>query len=124
MNDNVIAVTPPDDVLQDGKRLLLVDLSEEQMSIISKALSEIPEFSSIVFYIWNKGFEHDWLLDKKLKSDLIIFNADSEDHLVVGYMSAQPNACYFGTLKSLSKANTYAIYDVQQVVELFERKLI
>lgn len=124
MNNNIIAVTPPDDVLQDGSRLLLVDLSEEQMSIISKAINEITEFDNLIFYIWQRGNNHEWLLDKKQKSDLIIFNADSDDQVTVGYMAAQSNSCYFGTLKNLSKSNNNAIYDITQVVEIFERKLI
>lgn len=124
MNNNIIAVTPPDDVLQDGRRLLLVDLSEEQMAIISKAINDLPEFDNLIFYLWQRGHEHEWLLDKKHKSDLIIFNADSDDQVTVGYMAAQPNSCYFGTLKNLSKSNNNAIYDITQVVEIFERNLI
>lgn len=123
MNDNIIAVTPPDDVLQDCDRLLLVDLTEQQMAVLSKALNEIKEFNGVIFYIWKNGDDVSWLLDKKQKSKLIIFNADSEDQLTVGYMAAQSNACYFGTLKNLSKANIHAIYDVAQVVDILEKKL-
>jgi hypothetical protein len=123
MNDNIVAVTPPDDVLQDGDRLLLVDLTEQQMAVLSKALNEIELFNGIIFYMWRQGDDPEWLLDKKQKSKLIIFNADSNDHITVGYMAAQPNSCYFGTLKNLSKANIYAIYDVAQVVDILEKKL-
>jgi hypothetical protein len=100
-----------------------VDLTEQQMSIISKALNEVEIFNSVIFYMWRHGDDAEWLLDKKHKSKLIIFNADSNDQTIVGYMSAQPNACYFGTLRNLSKANSRVIYDVAQIVDILEKKL-
>jgi hypothetical protein len=123
MNNNIVAITPPDDVLQDCDRLLLVDLTEPQLAVLSKALNELEDFKGVIFYIWKKGDDVNWLLDKKQKSQLIIFNADSDDQLTAGYMSAQNNSCYFGILKNLNKANTYAIYDVAQMVSILERKL-
>jgi hypothetical protein len=123
MKENIIAVTPPDDVLQDGDRLLLVDLTEEQMSIVSKALNEVETFTNVIFYIWKYGDDSEWLLDKKHKTNLIIFNADSGNQTVVGYMAAQSNSCYFGTLQTLNKVNVYAIHDVEQVVDILEKKL-
>ena len=38
MTDKVLVVTPPDDVLIDGFRLLLVDLDADQTKIISNNL--------------------------------------------------------------------------------------
>ena len=123
MFDNVLAVTPPDDVLQDGNRVLLFDLTDAQMAIVSEALNQVEEFSSLIFYIWKPENDYNWLLDKKLKSDIIIFNADSESHLLVGYLAAQPNSCYFGTLKDIGESNKNAIYDVAQVVNILEKTL-
>lgn len=120
MLNNILAVTAPDDVTQDGKRLLLVDLSEDQMAILSRTFSEIPSFGTVITYIWKNQEDTLWLIDKKHKSDLIIFNADSVDQYVVGYMSAQPDSYYFGNLKNLQYANNRAIYDYTQAVNLME----
>jgi hypothetical protein len=123
MTDKLIAVTPPDDVLHDGGRLLLVDLAEEQMAVVSKALGQLEEFNRIVLYIWNHQNDCNWLLDKKHKSDLIIFNADSFDQTLIGYLAAQPNSCYFGVLKSISSVNDSAVNDITQLINILERKL-
>jgi hypothetical protein len=124
MKDRIIAVTPPDDTLQDGNRLLLVDLNEQQMQIMSQALLKLEDFSTIITYIWKVGDDIDWLLDKKLKSDLVVFNAESIDQTVVGYMAAQPESYYYGILKGLNKSNPDAIYDIEQTVEILEKTLI
>ena len=123
MNEQVIAVTSPDDVLQDADRILLVDLTESQMQLISQSLGKIEEFSTILLYMWKTGDSNDWMLDKKLKSDLIIFNADSDNQTVIGYLAAQRNSYYFGTLKNIATANKNAIYDVEQLISLLERNL-
>jgi hypothetical protein len=124
MNNKIIAVTPYDDVLQDGKRLLLVDLTADQMAMISKALGEINEFNRIILYIWNSTDSYDWLLDKKLKSDLIILNADGADQTLVGYLVAQSNSFYFGTLKNISKVSDSSILDYIQLLTIMEKELI
>jgi hypothetical protein len=124
MNEKIIAVTPPDDVFQDGGRLLVVDLTEDQIAIVSKALGEIDEFNRVILYVWNQGNDYDWLLDKKLKSDLIVFNANCFDQTLVGYLAAQSNSCYFGTLKSISKVNDTEINELSQLVNFMEKKLI
>lgn len=123
MNEKVIAVTPPDDILEDADRILLVDLTESQTQMISQALGKLEEFSTIVLYMWKTGDDNDWCLDKKLKSNLIIFNADSENQTTVGYLAAQRNSFYFGILKNISNANTNAIYDIEQLITILERNL-
>lgn len=123
MNNSIIAVTEPDDILTDDKRLLLVDLTEAQIQIVSQALNKIKEFDTIITYIWRVGNNIDWLLDKKHKSDLIVFNAESTDHIIVGYMSAQANSYYVGTLKSLNKVNTRSVLSVEQAVDILEKSL-
>ena len=62
-------------------------------------------------------------MDKKHKSDVIIFNADSENDLIVGYMAAQKNSYYFGNLKILNVVNNSAIYNAEQLLELLEKKI-
>lgn len=121
MSDKVILVTPPDDILVDAVRFLLVDLNQEQTQLISDTITKLDYFGTIVLYLWNSNDNIDWLLDKKLKSQCIIFNADSSNDLITGYMSAQPNAHYFGTLRSLTSVNNRAIYNIDQIHNLMEK---
>lgn len=110
MTDKVLIVTPPDDILIDGFRLLLVDLNNDQTKIISDCLLNISSKSTVITYLWTTNDNTNWLLDKKIRSDLIIFNANSQNELIVGYIAAQKNSHYFGTLKTLAMANAKAIY--------------
>jgi len=123
MTDSVILVTDPDDVQVDGLRLLLVDLNVDQNQIVSDSLARSEGFGSIVSYIWRSGDSVDWLLDKKHKSDLIIFNADSENDIIIGYMAAQKYSYYFGTLKILSPANNRNIYNADDVTKILNLTL-
>ena len=121
MTDHVILVTDPDDIQIDGIRILLVDLNVDQNQTVSDSLARAEGFGNIITYIWRTGDSVDWLLDKKHKSELIIFNADSENDIIIGYMSAQKYSYYFGTLKNLSMANSRNIYnadDVTQIINL------
>jgi hypothetical protein len=72
MTDKVVVVTSPDDVLIDGYRILIVGLTSEQSKVISDALLSIDYDANVILYIWESG-DSDWLLDKKHKSNLIIF---------------------------------------------------
>ena len=110
MTGKVLVVTPPDDVVLDGFRLLLVDLDADQTKTVSDCLLKISSVTPVITYLWGANDNVDWLLDKKIKSDLIIFNANSQQELIVGYMAAQKKSHYFGTLKSLGGANAKAIY--------------
>ena len=125
MTDRIVIVTPPDDILTDGVRVLLFDLADEHTAILSDALKQLRETTAnAVVYSYNSWNENiDWLIDKKHKSDLIIFNANSNNDLMVGYLAAQPNAHYFGTLKSLHNANNCAIYNTDQAIQLLEKTL-
>ena len=119
MNSKVILVTDPDDVTYDGVRLLLVNLTADQTQLLSTALSKINNLPMVVLYIWNNS-SSDWLFDKKHKSQHIIFNAEHENELITGYMSAQRNSSYFGILKNLAKVNTKAIYSIDDCIKLLE----
>ena len=110
MTGKVLVVTPPDDVMLDGFRLLLVDLDADQTKTVSDSLLKISSDTLVITYLWNTNDSIDWLLDKKIKSNLIIFNANSQNELIVGYMAAQKKSHYFGTLKSLASVNAKAIY--------------
>jgi hypothetical protein len=123
MSDKVLLVTSPDDVLVDGVRILLVDLVPEQQQIVSNALAQLATIPNVVLYIWNSSDDASWLLDKKSKSDTIIFNADSENDVIIGYMAAQSNSHYFGTLKILSVVNNSTIYNIDQVLTILENTI-
>lgn len=121
MIDKILIVTAPDDSLLDGKRILAVNLSIDQKQFISDALNQAENSKNIIVYIWNDLENLEWMLDKKQKSDLIIFNADSPNDLITGYMAAQPNSYYFGSLKSLQAVNNSAINNIDQCVDLINR---
>lgn len=121
MIDKIVLVTPPDDILVDGIRLLLVDVTIPQSQMVSSVLTQFETIPTVVAYMWSSGDSIDWLIDKKHKSDIIIFNADSDNDIVVGYLSAQPNSYYFGNLKLLSTVNRSAIYNTDQLYDLLEK---
>lgn len=117
MTNKVILVTEPDDILQDGLRILLVNLTNEQTQIISDALTSFTSLPTIILYVWNTS-ETSWLFDKKPKSNLIIFNAESTNEIIIGYMAAQKNSAYFGNLKDLSSINPQGIYNIDDCKNL------
>lgn len=116
--NQVTLVTSPDDVLHDGIRIVLVNLTGEQTQILSEALLSIESLPPIVLYVWQTGDPVEWLFDKRLKSNSIIFNADSDNDLVTGYIAAQLHSFYFGTLKELGKINNRAIYSIDDLKNL------
>ncbi len=120
MTDKVILVTYPDDILDDGVRILLVDLTEEQTSIVSRALTELETIPLVVVYSWKVGDDLTWLFDKTHKSKLIIFNADSNDTTLVGYYAGKLNSVYFGELGQLKLVNRSVIFDVVQTKEILK----
>jgi len=119
MNDKITLVTPPDDILEDGLRILLVGLNPTQSHIISEALKK-SDHPNIIVYMAN-SLDIEWMVDKKHKSSIIVFNADLEDQTLVGYMAAQRNSYYFGVLRTLSNLNKNAIYSIEQFVDLMEK---
>jgi len=129
MSDKIIVVTPPDDTLLDGIRILHVGLTESQSQIVSSALMNSTIQNTIVNYVWKMGDSVAWLLDKIVKCDFIIFNADVPNNgaieLILGYISAQPNSYYFGTLRDLHLANNRVIFnsdDINNLLESITRK--
>jgi hypothetical protein len=111
--DKITLVTAPDDVVNDGFRILCVDLNPDQNQMVSDAMNTVDSILECIVYVWTSGEPEQWLFDKKQKSNLIIFNGASPNGEVVGYLSAQPNSIYFGPLKMLSGINNRDIYDVE-----------
>jgi hypothetical protein len=120
MNDSITLVSYPDDILEESLRILLVDLASDQSEIISNSLLTLNDHPRIVIYNWIDGEDLPWLFDKTLKSDIIIFNADSRNQTLVGYFAAKASSYYFGNLKSLAIVKKTAIYDVRQCCDLLE----
>jgi len=125
MSDRILVVTPPDDTLLQGIRVTHVDLTEDQSSIVSNALLQTTLSHTIINYVWKMGNPVEWLLDKVYKSDLIIFNADSDNdismELITGWVAAQPQSHYFGNLKDLHLVNNRAIYNTDDISLLLEK---
>jgi hypothetical protein len=124
MSDKILVVTPPDDTLINGVRILHVELNEEQSVIVSSALMNSNTQHTVVNYVWKMGDPVEWLLDKVLKSDFILFNADSPNNgatdLIIGYIAAQPNSYYFGNLRALNLVNSSVIYNSDQIINILE----
>ena len=118
MTDKLLLVTHPDDIMLEGIRILLVGLSEDQSSVVSRALLQIETMPCVIAYCWNETDEISWLLDKIYKSQMIIFNADHVNQTIVGYLAGKSNSYYFGNLKSLNQVNKSAIYDLDQCKEI------
>lgn len=122
MTDRILVVTPPDDILLQGIRILHVNLDEEQSSIVSNALMQTNLPHNIINYVWKMGDRVDWLLDKTAKSDLIIFNANGPTDpgldVILGWTAAQPQSYYFGTLRDLHQANDRVIYNSDDILNL------
>jgi hypothetical protein len=115
---SLTVVTPPDDVLIPSKRILLVNLTAEQTGIISNALLTSENQDPAVIYVWQSGQCSDWVLDKKIKSNLIVFDANAEDCLITGIMACDTKAHYFGTLFNYRSINTNAIVDIAKLKKL------
>ena len=125
MTDKIIVVTPPDDILLDGPRLLLVNLDQEQLQAVSTAVMTLDiEDHTVITFVWKLGDSIEWMLNTKLKSKIIIFNADMLDNeLINGYLLAHGNSYYFGNLKDLHMANNRVLYNSDDVKILLERIL-
>jgi len=118
IQDKILVVTSPDDVLTDGIRILAYDLHKDQMQMLSDAVSNIND--TLIIYIAKSEDEYQWVLDKKLKSSIIILNAESTNQAMVGYLAAQKNSVHFGTLRSLP--NTNQITDLDSVINFIGGK--
>jgi hypothetical protein len=124
MSDKILVVTPPDDTVINGIRILHVELNEEQSMIVSSALMNSNTQHTVVNYVWKMGDSVEWLMDKVLKSNFILFNPDNPNNgatdLIIGYIAAQPNSYYFGNLRDLNLVNTSVIYNSDQIINILE----
>jgi hypothetical protein len=116
MTDKIIVVTPPDDVLQLGFRVLAVDLTTDQLNHLSLAVQELETSENIIVFVWKLGSDINWVLDKTYKSNAIIFNADSIDQTLIGFLAGKKKSAYFGDLKSLKEVNKSVLHDKEHCI--------
>lgn len=119
MAEKIILVTSPDDTVSDGMRITLVNLSRAQRNLLSAELVKLNVSFSIIIYICNQTDDVIWLIDKTRKSQLIIFNADSLTHTINGYLSAQLNSHYFGSLQDLAVVNQNKIENCSELLQTY-----
>jgi hypothetical protein len=122
MSDKITLVTFPDDTYSEGLRILLYDLNQDQYSLFSQCMLNYENFPSLIVYSSDHFIDITWTIDKLYKSDLIIFNAESENHKMVGYLSSKINSYYFGNLGDLSLVNSSVIFDVYQLEDILKRR--
>jgi hypothetical protein len=123
MTNKIIVVTEPDDIFELGKRILVVDLNINQSHELSESLKNLDINDNLIVYKWTVGNNVDWCIDKMYKSNLIFFNAESQNQTLIGFLSAQKNTAYFGNLMSLNKVNKSVIYDKHDCLNFLNQKL-
>lgn len=123
IGNKLLLVTPPDDISVDGLRILLVGISHDKTNLISSALTQLPSIPNTILYMWAAGNDITWLMDKKSKSQLIIFDAENLPGELIGYFSAQLNSYYFGHLRDLGIINNNSILDVNQCYQILENAI-
>ena len=119
-NNKITLVTFPDDVLHDGIRILIFDLTPAHTQLISGVLYNMKEIQNTVIYVSNGQDDTQWALDKKQKCSIILYNAESQNQTMVGYLTAQSNSYYFGELKTLSSVNNNKIISKEQIEMIME----
>lgn len=124
MNDKIVLVSEPDDVTLLGIRILLYDLNALQSDTVSKALMSIETNYNLIIYSTSYTTDIKYLIDKYYKSQLIIFNAESENQTVVGFFASKANSIYFGNLRDLSLVNDSVVYDLEDCKDNLERLII
>jgi len=102
---SISIITAPDDLLIDGTRILLYDLTPDQSNMVSNCIKNLNGDGKLLVYMSNHGDDVKWTIDKKQKSSIIIYNADSNNQTMVGYLSAHKNSYYVGELRDLSIIN-------------------
>lgn len=124
MNDRIILVSEPDDITVLGIRILLYDLNKTQQDIVSRSLISIESNKNLIVYSSTNKTDVKYLFDKYYKSQLIIFNAESENQTIVGFLASQSNSMYFGNLRDLAIVNDSIIHDVDDCRINLERLII
>lgn len=123
MSNKIVLVTSPDDLLTDGVRLCLVNLNQDQLNLLTQVLSTMQPSVSVIAYIWNPKDPYEWFIDKKIKSDVILFNALAHTHIMNGYLSAHTNCYYFGTLREVTHLYNKEVTSAEQLQSIIQRAI-
>jgi hypothetical protein len=119
MNEKVVIITPPDDTFLNGLRIFLFDLTNNQSETLSKSILELDLTDlDIIIYKFQTENDIEWFFDKIHKCDLFIFNADSINQTIVGYLAHNSNSYYFGDLRDLYRVNNRVLYKQEDCVKL------
>jgi len=118
VDQKIIVVTEPDDYLESGFRLLLVDLNQDQTQNFTKPLLDIGETVPVICYYWGQEHSQEWLLDKIVKSDLIIYNAESDFRELVGFLKANKKAYSVGNDRFFPSYNHRIINSYSQITNI------
>ena len=78
VKNRITIITPPDDIAQDGVRILVYGCTKEQTLLISSVIYQLEECKPTIIYVSNGQNDSEWALDKKLKCSIIVFNAEAE----------------------------------------------
>jgi hypothetical protein len=120
VKNKITIITSPDDISQDGVRILVYGCKEEHTLLISSVIYQLEECKPTIIYVSNGQNDSEWALDKKLKCSIIIFNADADDQTMIGYLAAQSNSYYFGQLRTLDVVNSNRIDSKEQLTKIME----
>lgn len=120
MSEKIIVVTPPDDIWDDAERITLVDLNPEQSKTISDIITSVDITSNIVIYNFQHLNDEQWLVDKIQKSQLVFYNAESDNQLLVGYLLNNKNAYSLGVRRGLDFVNNRKILEQQEIRTMIE----
>jgi len=118
VKNKITIITPPDDIPQDGVRILVYGCKEEHTLLISSVIYQLEDCKPTIIYVSNGQKDSEWTLDKKLKCSIIVFNAEAEDQTMIGYLAAQTNSYYFGQLRTLNTVNSNKIDSKEQLTTI------
>jgi len=121
MTDKITIVTYPDDYLQNGHRILFVDLDNAQKEMLSRSLLYSHSDDNLICYSYQDSEDVSWVIDKSIKSQLIVVNADSQNQTLIGYLLSKSNCYYVGNLKGLNSIIDKVIHDSDQFIDILNK---
>lgn len=120
MNEKILIVTPPSDIIEDHISILTVGLNNEQTVFVSECLKSVEQ-DDLTVYLWQENDSRDWLFDKIKKSDLIVLNAEMNDQTLVGYIVANKKTLYLGNLLSIDFLHQKILNNKQTFLQVIDQ---
>ena len=94
------------------------NLDQNQTQHFTKPLMEVADITPVICYFWNQEHSDQWLLDKIVKSDLIVYNAESEFRELVGFMKTHKKAYSIGNDRFFPDYNQRKINSYDQITNI------